>query len=117
MEVSSIVQVNSAVAIAVISSSFALQKLLSGWKASGAENTLIDSMHKELDRMSKQNTVLSQELNKLQIELIALNSQLRLLTSENERLHSEVTALTGQVTRLQATLKITGVDDGSTSQT
>jgi predicted nuclease with TOPRIM domain len=115
MEAGSIVQVTSAIAIAVISSSFALQKLLSGWKASGAENTLIDSMHKELDRMSKQNKILSEELNKLQIELISLNSQLRLLTSENERLHSEVTNLTGQVTRLQLTIIDQGVSDDSTS--
>ena len=115
MEASSIVQLTSVAALAVISGSFALQKLLSGWKATSTESSLIDSMHKELDRMSKQNTLLSQELNKLQLELISLNSQLRLLTSENERLHSEVTNLTGQVTRLQVTMRHQGVDDGSAS--
>jgi predicted nuclease with TOPRIM domain len=115
MEASSIVQLTSVAALAIISGSFALQKLLSGWKATTTESSLIDSMHKELDRMSKQNTILSQELNKLQIELISLNTQLRALSSENQRLHSEVTLLTSQVTRLQNTLKSKESEDDSTS--
>jgi predicted nuclease with TOPRIM domain len=117
MDTNGILQLSTAAALAVISLSFGLQKLLKGWKATGAETSLIDAMHKELERMSAQNTKLSQELNKLQLELITLNSQLMTLSSENQRLHSEVSLLTGQVTKLQLTLRLREAADDSSSET
>ncbi len=105
MDANLIVQVTSAAAFGIISLAFALQKLIRGWKATGVETSLIDSMHKELARMSEQNTTLSVELNKLQREIITLNGELRALSSENQRLHSEVVTLTGEVARLQVILQ------------
>ncbi len=105
MDANSIIQITTALAIGIISLSFGIQKLIRGWKATGAETSLIDSMHKELERMSQQNTTLSLELNKLQREIINLNGELRSLSTENQRLHGEVVTLTGEVSRLQVMLE------------
>ncbi len=105
MDANSIIQITTAVALGIISLAFGIQKLIRGWKATGAETSLIDSMHKELERMSQQNTTLSLELNKLQREIINLNGELRSLSTENQRLHSEVVTLTGEVARLQVMLE------------
>lgn len=105
MNVDFIIQFATAVALGIISLSFGIQKLLRSWKSASVENSLIDSMHKELERMSQQNTTLSIELGKLQREIINLNSELRGLSSENQRLHSEVVTLTGEVSRLQVMLE------------
>lgn len=93
---------------------FLLQKFFNGWNADKAENSVINLMHTELERMSEQNTKLSEELGKLQVEIIELNKELRSLTAENQRLHSEVALLTMEVTRLQAIL--TGAQHDSTSK-
>jgi len=82
-----------------------LQKFLTSWNQSRAENSILSILHTELERMADQNTKMGTELNKLQLEIIQLNKELRLLTEENQRLHSEVTALTGEVARLQAILR------------
>lgn len=82
-----------------------LQKFLTGWYQSKAENSILTILHVELERMAEQNTKMSQELGKLQVEIIQLNKELRILTEENQRLHSEVTALTSEVARLQTILK------------
>jgi peptidoglycan hydrolase CwlO-like protein len=81
-----------------------LRKLFTGWKSTGAENSVITLMREELERMSQQNTALQTELNKLQREVMALNTELVNLTAENQRLHQEITSLTTEVTRLQLLL-------------
>ena len=87
-----------------------LQKLLKGWKEGNAETSVITLMHEELERMSKQNKILTEELSKLQIEIINLNKELRTLTDENQKLHREVTTLTSEVSRLKTLLS--GVEPG-----
>jgi peptidoglycan hydrolase CwlO-like protein len=99
---------------ALITLAFLLQKFITNWQSSRAENSVIGIMHTELERLSEQNTKLSSELNRLQLEIIALNGELRKLIGENQRLHSEVTILTGEVARFQAVLK-QGGSNGSTS--
>lgn len=82
-----------------------LQKFLNSWHENKAENSILNILHSELERMAEQNTRMSVELGKLQLEIIQLNKELRVLTEENQRLHSEVTVLTGEVARLQTVLK------------
>ena len=92
------------VVAALVFLAFAIQKMFKQWKETSTESSVLSLMHAELERMSKQNTILSQELGKLQVEILTLNSQLRTLTIENQRLHSEIATLTGEVSRLQVVL-------------
>jgi len=80
---------------------YGFQKLVKNWKATDAESSVISIMHKELERMSAQNTILAQELNKLQLEIIKLNKELHNLSIENQRLNTEITSLTREVSRFQ----------------
>lgn len=98
----SIAEATGLVVTALIFLAFSLQKMFKQWKESSTESSVLSLMHTELERMSKQNTILSQELGKLQVEILTLNSQLRFLTNENQRLHSEIVTLTSEVTRLQS---------------
>ena len=99
-----IIEVSGVVALALISLSFGVQKLLKGWKETSTESSVLTMMHTELERMSSQNTKLSDELNKLQLELVKLNKELFNLTLENQRLHGEVAALTAEISRLKLKL-------------
>jgi peptidoglycan hydrolase CwlO-like protein len=81
--------------------SFLLQKFLTGFKTDKTENSILNLMHQELERMSEQNTKLSTELGKLQEEVIELNQQIRNLTTENQRLHEEIAALTKEISKLK----------------
>jgi peptidoglycan hydrolase CwlO-like protein len=81
--------------------SFLLQKFFTGFKVDKAENSILNLMHQELERMSEQNTKLSIELGKLQEEVIELNQQIRNLTTENQRLHQEIAALTLEISKLK----------------
>ena len=80
---------------------FLLQKFLTGFKTEKTENSILNLMHQELERMSEQNTKLSVELGKLQEEVIELNQQIRNLTVENQQLHTEITRLTSEISKLK----------------
>jgi peptidoglycan hydrolase CwlO-like protein len=80
---------------------FLLQKFFTGFKRESTENSVLNMMHQELERMSEQNTKLSVELGKLQEEVIELNQQIRNLTTENQRLHAEISELTKEITKLK----------------
>jgi peptidoglycan hydrolase CwlO-like protein len=80
---------------------FLLQKFLTGFKAEKTENSILNLMHQELERMSEQNTKLSVELGKLQEEVIELNQQIRNLTAENQQLHTEISRLTLEISKLK----------------
>lgn len=101
----SIAQLAAGGAAGLVAIAIFLQKFLTSWRETKAENSVLSILHTELERMAEQNTKLSLELGKLQTEIIQLNKGLRVLTEENQRLHSEVTALTSEVARLQAILK------------
>jgi len=96
-----ILQTTGALAVGLIAIAIGIQKLLRGWKETNTETSVLGLMHKELERMSLQNTLLSDELNKLQLELITLNKELYNLNLENQRLHNEVDSLTTEVTLLK----------------
>jgi peptidoglycan hydrolase CwlO-like protein len=85
----------------LLSIAFLLQKFFTGFKSEKTENSIINLMHQELQRMSEQNTKLSTELGKLQEEVIELNQQIRNLTTENQRLHEEITQLTKEISKLK----------------
>lgn len=85
------------IALAVIVLVFSIKKLVKDWRLSDAGDSVMQLMHKELERMSAQNTVLSTELNKLQQEIIQLNTELRRLCIENDKLQTEVVALTNEL--------------------
>lgn len=82
-----------------------LQKFLTSWHSSRAENSVLTMLHAELDRMNEQNQHLSQEVGKLQTEILGLNRELRTLTHENQKLHLEINMLTGEVSRLKQALE------------
>lgn len=100
----SLIQLLGLIALAIITTFVGVKKLLKGWQSDAAEVSIINIMHDELERMSKQNTALSLELGRLHTEVIALNAQLQKLTVENQRLQLEVIALTTEVARLQSVL-------------
>lgn len=77
-----------------------VQAWLKRSKESESEHSLIKMMHTELERMSKQNSVLSEEIGKLQQELIRLNGQLATLSFENQKLQTEVANLNSEIIRL-----------------
>lgn len=82
-----------------------IQKLLKGWKETGAESSIITLMHQELERLSAQNKILLTELSSLQSEIIKLNRELRTMSDENQKLHTEVVSLSAEVGRLRELLK------------
>jgi predicted nuclease with TOPRIM domain len=96
-ESSSLMEIIFAGSLAVVATIFAIKKLFKDWRVSDASDSVMELMHKELERMSAQNTVLSGELNKLQQEIIQLNAQLRQLCIENDKLQTEVIALTNEL--------------------
>ena len=100
-----IAQLAAGAAAGLIAVAFFAQKFLNSWQSSRAENSVINLMHTELERMSEQNSHLSEELGKLQQEVIKLNRQLHELTVENQKLHSEIVALNLELARLQTTLR------------
>ncbi|NBS60816.1 MAG: hypothetical protein EBT26_01995 [Microbacteriaceae bacterium] len=89
-----LVQTLSLVAMAIIALGIGIQKLLKQWSTTNAETSVIEMMHKEIERMGTQNAKLQEELSKLQNELIELNNQLSKLSIENNKLQEEVSALT-----------------------
>lgn len=104
MDVIQIAQASTAIALAGIGLAIGIQKLLKNWKETTAEGSVLGMMHKELERMSVQNTRLSEELGKLQTEVIKLNQELTKLTIENQRLHLEVSSLNMEVGRLNGAI-------------
>lgn len=99
------------VALAIIALVFGIKKVVKDWRVSDTGDDIMNLMHKELERMSAQNTLLSTELNKLQQEIIQLNAQLRQLCIENDKLQTEVIALTNELNafkRVAAVRKIKG---------
>lgn len=97
----SILQVIGVGFASLLTISFLLQKFFNGFKVDKTENSILNLMHQELERMSEQNTKLSIELGKLQEEVIELNQQIRNLTTENQQLHQEIAALTLEITKLK----------------
>ncbi len=93
----------------------AFLKYVKGTKAEKTEDSLLEMMHKELERMSKQNALLSEEIGKLQQELIRLNIQLMTLSMENKKLQQEVSSLNSEISRLHL-IMAGGVKHGSTEQ-
>ena len=100
----SIAEAFAAGAAAIGGIALGIQKLTKSWKTTSAETSVVDLLHTELDRLSKQNSMLTNELNKLQTEIVKLNSELINLSSENQKLHAEVGNLTIEVTTLKTLL-------------
>jgi len=96
-----IIQVLTAISLAIIAVFVGIKKLLKDWRSTDAETSIITLMHSELERMSTQNTALSNELGRLHTEVINLNQQLQKLTIENQRLHTEICALTEQMAKFK----------------
>ncbi|NDG13903.1 MAG: hypothetical protein EB124_12275 [Betaproteobacteria bacterium] len=94
IESNGIIQTISLMCLAIIGLIVGVQKLLKDWHSTDAETSVIEMMHKEIERMGIQNTKLQEELSKLQNELIELNNQLSKLSIENNKLQEEVSALT-----------------------
>ncbi len=104
MEIGQIAQAATVVAAGGLGLAYAIQRFMQSWKSTSAEGSVLDLMHKELERMSEQNTTLSEELGKLQGEIIKLNHELTKLTVENQRLHLEVSTLNHEIARLKGAI-------------
>ena len=111
MENNAIAEYAAAIAFGIFGLVLGIQKLLKGWKETGAESSVITLMHQELERMAAQNRVLLTELSSLQAEIIKLNRELRTMTDENQKLHTEVVSLSAEVGRLRDLLAISSNDD------
>jgi len=94
LENHSFLQTLSVGAMAIIALGVGIQKLLKEWRTTNAETSVIEMMHKELERMGTQNSKLTEELTKLQNEIVELNSQLTKLNIENNKLQQDIAALT-----------------------
>lgn len=95
------IQTLSIIGLAIISIVVAYKKITKDWKVDATETSIISLMHNELQRMSKQNSMLSTEIGRLHENILTLNRQLHELTTENQRLQSEVIALTNEVSDLK----------------
>lgn len=89
-----VLQTVSLLSVALIALVMGVQKLIRDWRTTKAESDIISIMHKEIERMSAQNSTLSIELGKLQEEIIELNKQISKLNIENNRLQEEISSLT-----------------------
>jgi len=89
-----VLQTASLLSVALIALVMGAQKLIRDWRTTKAESDIISIMHKEIERMSVQNSTLSIELGKLQEEIIELNKQISKLNIENNRLQEEISSLT-----------------------
>lgn len=89
-----VLQTVSLLSVALIALVMGVQKLIRDWRTTKAESDIISIMHKEIERMSAQNSTLSMELGKLQEEIIELNKQISKLNIENNRLQEEISSLT-----------------------
>lgn len=89
-----VLQTVSLLSVALIALVMGVQKLIRDWRTTKAESDIISIMHKEIERMSTQNSTLSIELGKLQEEIIELNNQISKLNIENNRLQEEISTLT-----------------------
>lgn len=81
-----------------------VQQLIKKWKSTSAETNIMTLLHEELERMSKQNTLLSTYVNSLQLEANKINMELGKLQYENQKLHAEVVSLTKEVILLRSSL-------------
>ena len=93
----SLIQTLSVAGMAIIALSVGIQKLIKDWRSTDAETSVIEMMHKELERMGTQNAKLTDELTKLQNHIVELNSQLTKLNIENNKLQEEIAALTSEL--------------------
>jgi peptidoglycan hydrolase CwlO-like protein len=93
----SLIQTLSVAGMAIIALSVGIQKLIKDWRSTDAETSVIEMMHKELERMGTQNAKLTDELTKLQNDIVELNSQLTKLNIENNKLQEEIAALTSEL--------------------
>ncbi len=102
IDANSLAQIAAAFVIGLLAIAVGLQTILKNWKSSNTENSLLQMMHTELERMSIQNKTLADEISKLQMELIKLSNQLSTLTHENHKLQGEVSGLNQEISRLHA---------------
>lgn len=108
VEPSNLIQTLGAIALAVIFVMIGYQKIAKEWRSDSVENSIISVMHKELERMSQQNTALSTEIGRLHQQILKLSTQIQELSFENQRLQSEVLALTNEVVEFRDTIAVKG---------
>ncbi|MEY8688422.1 MAG: hypothetical protein AB9M53_00900 [Leptothrix sp. (in: b-proteobacteria)] len=96
-----IAEIVGSAAVAAAGFVFGLQKLIrmfgssrTDYTRTAAQNEVVDSMRKELRRMTEQNGKMAEALNSLQLEVVNLRS-------ENADLHTTVRHLHAEVRRLR----------------
>lgn len=81
------------------------KKISKGWQVDTAEASILDLMHKELERMCNLNITLSEEVTKLHLQVLNLSKQLQDLSTENQHLHKELALLTIKITALKDSIQ------------
>lgn len=104
-----LIQTIGTIALAAIGVIFAYKKITKEWKSDDAEVSIISVMHKEIERMSAQNTALSTEIGRLHQQIIVLNQHLQELSVENQRLQAEVITLSNEVSEFKASMFLKGI--------
>lgn len=104
MEVNQIIQTATGISLAGLGLAFGLQKFMRGWQENSEGGSILELMHKELGRVSEQNSTLSKELGKLHNEVITLNAEITKLVIEKQELQIKVNSLTNEIKRLKTAL-------------
>lgn len=100
----SLISILGAGAVGVAGLAMGVQQLVKKWKTTSAETNIMTLLHEELERMSKQNSLLATYVNTLQLEANKINLELGKLQFENQKLHAEVVSLTKEVILLRSAL-------------
>ncbi len=104
IDAETLVKMGSAAGLGLVGLAMGVQQLVKKWKATSAETNIMSLLHDELERMSKQNTLLATYVNSLQLEANKINLELGKLQFENQKLHAEVVSLTKEVILLRSAL-------------
>lgn len=104
VDLDTIGQMLAATAVGVGGLALGFQQLVKKWKSTNAETNILTILHEELERMSKQNMLLTTYVNNLQLEANKINLELGKLQYENQKLHAEVVSLTKEVILLRSAL-------------
>ncbi len=104
IDAKTITELGTASILGIAGLALGVQQLIKKWKSTSAETNIMTLLHEELERMAKQNTLLSTYVNNLQLEANKINLELGKLQYENQKLHAEVVSLTKEVILLRSSL-------------
>lgn len=82
---------------ALVGIAVGLQRVVKSWKSTDAETTLVTLLHKELERLSKQNTSLSEQFAENQQKLVEISNAFTDSLKDKRELEVKITELQEQL--------------------